>query len=524
MNFDVITAYTKSLYISYSVILHISHTKAFIRRQLKTMADLKFMSILLLTISFTYVIFCESELISDDLGYPQSPPPSSVPTYPPLPTSAPPVPSYVPAPFSNPPAPAPSSSPPEPASISPSPSYPSSPTSPLTPFFLATPPPSSNQTIPTPSYSPPAMPYPSPSSLTPSEPPSPIPSPPAPNHRHIKAAYWPSFDGFPASSIDTSYFTHIYYAFLQIDPNTYVLNITPLDQQQIPSFITALRTRNPPVKTLLSIGGAGNNRTALSQMVSTEETRKIFIESTIEVARKYGFDGIDFDWEFPENDRDMSNLGLLYKQWRIALNHEAIIGGKPRLLLTSAVYYASKHNLYGELATYPAQVMAKYLDWVSPMCFDYHGSWENFTGAHAALFDLKSSISTSNGLVSWIQAGLPTKKLVMGLPLYGHTWTLKDPNVNGIGAPTVNVGPGGGILRYYEIVDFNKGNNVTVVMDWPTVSYYAFVGDSWVGYDDSDSIKMKVRFARFWGLRGYFFWALGLDKDWTISREASNAW
>ncbi|KAF5748137.1 hypothetical protein HS088_TW04G00087 [Tripterygium wilfordii] len=31
-------------------------------------------------------------------------------------------------------------------------------------------------------------------------------------HRGVRAAYWASFTGFPASSIETSYFTHIYYA------------------------------------------------------------------------------------------------------------------------------------------------------------------------------------------------------------------------------------------------------------------------------------------------------------------------
>jgi chitinase len=84
-------------------------------------------------------------------------------------------------------------------------------------------------------------------------PPEPYPSPP--DHKGIKGAYWPSFDGFEASSIDTSYFTHIFYAFLLPDPVTFKLNVTPFDQQKIPGFIQNLRTRNPPVKTLLSMGG-----------------------------------------------------------------------------------------------------------------------------------------------------------------------------------------------------------------------------------------------------------------------------
>ena len=34
-------------------------------------------------------------------------------------------------------------------------------------------------------------------------------------------------------------------------------------------------------------------------MVSHKQTRAIFISSTIQVARKFGFNGLDLDWEFP---------------------------------------------------------------------------------------------------------------------------------------------------------------------------------------------------------------------------------
>ncbi|KAK3211448.1 hypothetical protein Dsin_016154 [Dipteronia sinensis] len=355
---------------------------------------------------------------------------------------------------------------------------------------------------------------------------SPIVAPPepvsAPNRRSrgIKAAYWPSFDGFPAASINTSYFTHIYYAFLLPEPETFKLNLTQFDQTKIPEFIDTLRTQNPPVKTLLSIGGGGNDPTVFSRMVSTDETRAIFIKSTIEIARRYGFDGVDLDWEFPADDQDMSNLALLYSQWRKALKFEAKTSQKPRLLLTSAVYFSSKLT-DGETRMYPIEAINNYVDWVSPMCFDYHGSWENFTGVHAALY---GNISTSRGLGSWIQDGVRPRKLVMGLPLYGHTWKLQDPNVNGIGAPALGVGPGGGILIYSQIMEFNSGNRAVSRFDIGTASYYSYSGDSWVGYDDVVSVQLKIVYAKLHGLGGYFFWALGQDQNWTLSKQASYTW
>ncbi|KAL0016503.1 hypothetical protein SO802_003572 [Lithocarpus litseifolius] len=121
----------------------------------------------------------------------------------------------------------------------------------------------------------------------------------------------------------------------------------------------------------------------------------------------------------------------------------------------------------------------KYLDWVSPMCFDYHGKGDKLTGEHSALDDHKSNISTYFGIGSWIQAGVPSHKLVMGLPLYGKTWKLQDPEVNGIGAPAIGVRPRvDGMLDHYHILDFNNKNKTTIVFDTETMSYYSYVGDS----------------------------------------------
>ncbi|XP_076938729.1 class V chitinase CHIT5-like [Bidens hawaiensis] len=259
-------------------------------------------------------------------------------------------------------------------------------------------------------------------------------------------------------------------------------------------------------------------------MANQAYSRAAFINSTIKVARKYNFDGVDLDWEFPSNETDMSNLGLLFKEWREALENEANITNRARLVLTSAVYYASNISFNGGPRSYPIQAISQYVDWISPMCFDYHGSWEKFTGLHSALYDPYSNLSTDFGIRSWIQGGMPSKNIVMGLPLYGPTWSLENPNNNSVGAPTMGTGPGSGLLVYSQVIDFNRDNNATIVFDNTRISYYSYAGDSWVSYDDIGSVKSKVHYARKRSLGGYFFWALGQDLDWAISSTASQAW
>uniref|UniRef100_A0A5B7BN03 Putative chitinase-like protein 4 n=1 Tax=Davidia involucrata TaxID=16924 RepID=A0A5B7BN03_DAVIN len=344
----------------------------------------------------------------------------------------------------------------------------------------------------------------------------------------VKGAYWPSWaSDFPPSAIDTSLFTHIYYAFLSPNNVTFKFDISNSTAILLSNFTSTLHAKNPPVKTLFSIGGGSDGPILYSRMASNASSRKNFIDSTIKVARKFGFDGIDLDWEFPQTPQDMQNLGHLLDEWRAEVQNEAKPTNRTPLLLTAAVYFSVDFFLSGVHRSFPVASLSENLDWINVMCYDYHGSWDtSATGAHAALFDPKSNISTSYGLRSWIKARMPRSKLIMGLPLYGRTWRLKDPKSHGIGAPAVGVGPGDelGQMTFFQVEMFNKENNATVKYDVDTVSTYSVAGTSWIGYDDVRSTSVKIGFAQALGLRGYFFWAVNGDHDWKISRQASSLW
>ncbi|KAI9125740.1 hypothetical protein K1719_003158 [Acacia pycnantha] len=220
----------------------------------------------------------------------------------------------------------------------------------------------------------------------------------------------------------------------------------------------------------------------------------------------------------------MENLDLLLQDWRNAILNDANSRGQPPLLLTAAVYFAVDFFLSTTRRPYPVASINNNMDWINVMFYDYHGSWRNDTGPLASLFDPKSDVSTKYGLNSWVQAGLYPNKITMGVPLYGRTWELKDPNVHGFGAPAVGVGPGNGALAYFQVASFNRRTGATVVHDVDTVSVYSYSGTSWISYDDARTVTTKIGFAQAFGLRGYFFWAAGFDGDGKISRQASKAW
>ncbi|XP_028115871.1 class V chitinase CHIT5b-like, partial [Camellia sinensis] len=208
----------------------------------------------------------------------------------------------------------------------------------------------------------------------------------------IKGAYWPSgASDLPPLSIDTTLFTHIYYVFLSPNNVTFKFDISNSTASMLLDFTSTLHVKKPPVQMLFSIGGAGEDLSIFSNTVSSGHSRRSFIESSIEVARKFGFNGIDLDWESPQNPKEIENLGLLLHEWRAMVHKESKATCQAPLLLTAAMYFSVDFFLYDVQRSYPVDSIGKNLDWINAMCYDYHEGWEtSTTGAQAALFDPKS--------------------------------------------------------------------------------------------------------------------------------------
>ncbi|KAB1211838.1 putative endochitinase [Morella rubra] len=74
-------------------------------------------------------------------------------------------------------------------------------------------------------------------------------------------------------------------------------------------------------------------------MVSKASCRKSFIDSSVKIARAYGFQGLDLCWVSANTSSDMTSMGLLFQEWRATVNSEAKNFSGKELLLTAAVHY-----------------------------------------------------------------------------------------------------------------------------------------------------------------------------------------
>ncbi|PHT50014.1 hypothetical protein CQW23_09761 [Capsicum baccatum] len=361
----------------------------------------------------------------------------------------------------------------------------------------------------------------------------------------IKVGYWEYDTLNPPNiqSINSTLYTHLIYGFVDLNFNTstdqmFVI-ISDDNDEQIKNFNSIVKRKNPSLKTILSIGGPGQSTSSSTMELLMSNTyfpgRKYFIESSITIARSYGFDGLDFCWIWPSSSQEMSNLATLLDDWRVAIDLESKQVKKPRLLLTMA----GKYTPWIEALSYPIESMRKNLDWLHVFAFDYYepGTTNN-TSPVAALYDPNSDLNTDYGINAWIKSGFPSQNLVLGLPFFGYVWTLVSQKNNQIGAMGTGPGPKdysygteagteafvsiNGILSFNDIkrdmIKYRANNslyNSTYVMN------YVSIGTSWVGFDDAESVKTKVSYAKERNLGGYVVWQVSYDWNSVLSQAAA---
>ncbi|KAH7859576.1 hypothetical protein Vadar_002773 [Vaccinium darrowii] len=332
----------------------------------------------------------------------------------------------------------------------------------------------------------------------------------------IKAGYWYTGSESPVTDIDSTLFTHLTCAFAHINSSTYELSISPSDEPYISTFTDIVRGKNPSITTLLSIWTEDSNFTTFFSMAAQPSHRSTFIESSIQTARLYGFHGLDLYGIKPDtNTTNMETMGILFDDWRSAINRESTDTTRSPLLLTMAGHYLPSLNN----TSYPMDSIRRNLDWVHIISYDYHLSTkQNFTAAHSALYDPSSNVSTDYGIKEWISRGLPVTKMVLGLAYHGYAWTLVDPKNNAIGSPArVRARTLDGSMFYKFIKSYMKCYGEEVGYNSTYVTNYCITGSVWIGYDDVEAIRTKVSYVREKGLLGYKVWQVSADENWVLS-------
>ncbi|XP_018011730.1 probable chitinase 10 isoform X2 [Hyalella azteca] len=333
----------------------------------------------------------------------------------------------------------------------------------------------------------------------------------------------PGAGRFEPENLDPFLCTHIIYAFATMkDYKMAAADRADLgDSRKMGMYqrITALKEKNPKLKILLALGGWTFGSKPFRELVSNTYHMNGFVYDSIDFLRKHNFDGLDVDWEYPSGADDKANFVRFIMELRTAYEGEAESTSNPRLLLTAAVP-ASFEAL---AAGYDVPELSKYLDYFNVMTYDFHGHWNEEVGHNSPLQPLltansyEKKLTVEYSLREWMKQGAPSQKLLMGIPVYGRSFTLADPEQFDIGAAAVKGGKEGrytaeeGFLSYYEVCDFLYEDNTTLVWDNEQQVPFAYNGDQWVGFDDERSIDIKMSWVKSNKLGGVMVWSMDMD-------------
>ncbi|MYT36884.1 chitinase [Streptomyces sp. SID8356] len=245
------------------------------------------------------------------------------------------------------------------------------------------------------------------------------------------------------------------------------------------NLLTKYKKQYPDVKTLVSVGGwaetggyfgpdgkrvnSGGFYSMATNADGSVNTAGIntFSDSAVDFVRKYGFNGVDIDYEYATSMKDAGNpmdhalangrraglvkgYDVLMKTLREKLDRAGASDGKHYLLTVAA---PSSGYLLRGMETYQMQ---KYLDYVNIMSYDLHGAWNEYVGPNAQLFDdgkdnelAQAGVYTTSqyGGVGYLntdwafhyfRGSMPAGRINIGLPYYTRGFKNVQGGTNGL--------------------------------------------------------------------------------------------
>lgn len=278
---------------------------------------------------------------------------------------------------------------------------------------------------------------------------------------------------------------------------------------------------------MFSIGGWNNSvyDRGFDIITETPEIMDRFTTQVVDFLLEFGFDGVDVDWEYPENDEEKEKFVALIKQIREKLTQAGIERDTYYQLSIAVTANHAKMEFID-----PVEVN-KYVDSFNVMSYDFRGGFDNQTGHHAALYpnpaDLDQKFNTSTAMEEYANVyNIPKHKLLVGFAYYSRGFANVEEGV--VGAPSSGVPLGGtwddpevkaGLKTWFQLKEFEAQAQSDA---YPHLSYHwdnyakaPYIYDSenkeFYTYENILAISHKVNYTIDNGYGGAIIWELAHD-------------
>ena len=262
-------------------------------------------------------------------------------------------------------------------------------------------------------------------------------------------------------------------------------------------------------KVLISVGGW--NSDAAFRVATAPLFAPLFVNNLRDFIVARGYDGVDIDWEILDQADSMQYLSF------VSLLRSRFLGIRPRPLITAAAAWCP-----GIIAA-----ASQYLDQIDIMTYDLSGPWPGWVTWHNSpvkgggyVFPGTSRpVPSIDALVDqFAAAGVPKQKITIGIDFYGYIWSggngtstggVTGPRQTWTLSPQVqpNV-PYSVIYQKYYRPEYYRWD-AEAEAAYLSISADSVSGDKFISYDDENSCRHKVAYARDKGIAGVFIWELG---------------
>lgn len=199
------------------------------------------------------------------------------------------------------------------------------------------------------------------------------------------------------------------------------------------------------------------------------------------------------DWEHPSNSEEGRDYVLLLEELRRSLP-------APQYLLTTALPVGEWCLKHIDLAKVAEQV-----DFINLMCYDFAGPWTELSGHQSQLYtpacphDAFSKRSGHGAVQYFLARGVPSRKIVLGVPVYGRSFLGADC----VGQRFSDHTGEGSIHDYREL----PLPGAQEFVDKRLGAAGSFGGESgFVSYDTPHTVQIKAEYVKANHLRGLFYW------------------
>ena len=277
-----------------------------------------------------------------------------------------------------------------------------------------------------------------------------------------------------------------------------------------------VRAWNPDIKIVLSV--VPKEPDAFTVVSASEELRENVAKTCARLVSQDGFDGVDFDWEYPCvpsngmncTPEDRHNYTLLCEAAKRGM--ESVGGGSVSVAAGADLYY---------IDSIEPERMAEGLDYVGLMTYDLKCGFHALSGHHTALYSSTGDVfrnSCDQALRLFESAGFPKEKLLMGAAFYSRKWEDVPDRYHGFLQLTKT---GGGYGPNYDKLadEYINKNGYVRYWDDEAKAPFLFNGSTFISYDDEESLAHKCAYVKREDIGGIFYWCHSGDTKGVLLRR-----